>query len=111
MAAKAAEYREEVIPGDTDEEWAAKQAPGLAFDAALEAARQTVDRIAFSGQVPCNVHGATPGQYLVPVQAGEGIGAIAVHEDDLSLKQYMRAIGKVIAIEDDGRARIVVKVA
>ena len=111
VPARAAVYREVTLPGETDEEWAARQAPGLAFDAALEAARQTVDRIAFSGQVPCNVHGATPGQYLVPVQAGEGIGAIAVHEDDLSLKQYMRAIGKVIAIEDDGRARIVVKVA
>lgn len=111
VPARAAVYREVTLPGETEEEWAARQAPGLAFNSALEAARQTVDRIAFSGQVPCNVHGATPGQYLVPVQAGEGIGAIAVHEDDLSLKQYMRAIGKVIAIEDDGRARIVVKVA
>lgn len=111
LPARAAVYREVILPGETDEEWAARQAPGLAFDAALEAARQTVDRIAFSGQVPCNVHGAMPGQYLVPVQSGEGIGTIAVNEDDLTLKQYMRAIGKVISIEDDGRARIVVKVA
>jgi len=29
----------------------------------------------------------------------------------LTLQQYMRAIGKVIAIEDDGRARVIVKVA
>lgn len=100
---------------DTDDSWAARNAAYSAalatFDAELEQLRQTVDRIAFSGQVPCNVHGATPGQYLVPVRQGEGIGAIAVNEDDLTLKQYMRAIGKVIAIEDDGRARIVVKVA
>jgi len=111
VPAQAAVYRNVTLPGETDEEWAARQAPCLAFDAALEAARQNVDRIAFSGQVPCNVQGATPGQYIVPVQQGEGIGAIAVHEDDLTFNQYMRAIGKVIAIEDDGRARIIVKVA
>ena len=34
---------------------------------AQEAARQTVDRIAFAGQVPVNVTGATPGQYIIPV--------------------------------------------
>lgn len=101
----------ETVPGESDEEWAARQAPGLAFDAALETARQTVDRIAFSGQVPCNVQGANPGQYIVPVQAGDGIVGVAVSEDDLTFKQYLRAIGKVIAIEDDGRARIIVKVA
>lgn len=102
-------------PGDTDDEWAAKQAAHeaalSAFEVALEAARQKVDRIAFAGQVPVNVLGATPGQYIVPVQQGEGIGAIAVNADNLTLTQYMRAIGKVIAVEDDGRARIVVKVA
>lgn len=102
-------------PGDTDDEWSAKQAAHeaalSAFEVALEAARQKVDRIAFAGQVPVNVLGATPGQYIVPVQQGEGIGAIAVNADNLTLTQYMRAIGKVIAVEDDGRARIVVKVA
>lgn len=111
VAARAADYRDEIVPGDTDEEWAAKQAPGLVFDAALEAARQMVDRIAFSGQVPVNVFGSTAGQYIVPVQAGDGIAGVAIDEDDLTLKQYLRAIGKVIAIEDDGRARIIVKVA
>lgn len=111
ISAQAAVYREVTLPGETDEEWAARQAPGLAFDAALEAARQTVDRIAFSGQVPVNVSGATAGQYIVPVRAGDGIAGVAVDEDDLTFKQYMRAIGKVIAIEDDGRARIIVKVA
>ena len=111
IPAQAAVYREVTVPGETDEEWAARQAPGLAFDAALEAARQTVDRIAFSGQVPVNVLGASPGQYIFPVQAGDGIAGLAVSEDDLTFKQYLRAIGKVIAIEDDGRARIIVKVA
>ena len=74
-------------------------------------ARQQVDRIAFCGQVPVNVLDATPGHYIVPVQKGEGIGGLAVREDDMTFKLYQRAIGKVIAIEDDGRARVVVKVA
>jgi len=78
----------------------------------LELARQTVDRIAFAGQVPVNVIGATPGQYIVPIATEEGgISGIAKDETDLTLTEYMRAVGKVIAIEDDGRSRIIVKVA
>jgi len=104
-----------VVQGDTDAEWASKEATHVAalaeFEAALERLRQTVDRIAFAGQVPVNVMDARPGQYIVPIKDGERIGAIAVDEDDMTLKQYMRSIGKVIAIEGDGRARIIVKVA
>ena len=78
----------------------------------LETARQTVDRIAFAGQVPVNVMSATPGQYIVPAATENG-GIIGISKDeaDLTLAEYMRAVGKVIAIEDDGRARIIVKVA
>jgi hypothetical protein len=75
----------------------------------LEAARQKVDRIAFSGQVPVNVLGATPGQYIVPVNDNGAIKGVAVSNP--SFEQYQMAIGKVIAIEDDGRARIIVKIA
>ena len=83
-----------------------------AWEANLEAKRQKVDRIAFAGQVPVNVTGATPGQYIVPVATADGgITGIAKDEADLTLPEYMRAVGKVIAIEDDGRARIIVKVA
>jgi hypothetical protein len=83
-----------------------------AWEAKLEAKRQKVDRIAFAGQVPVNVTGATPGQYIVPVATADGgITGIAKDEADLTLPEYMRAVGKVIAIEDDGRARIIVKVA
>ncbi|WP_219135367.1 hypothetical protein [Janthinobacterium sp. UMAB-60] len=100
---------------DTDDAWAVKDAGHAAalntFDAELEQLRQTVDRIAFAGQVPVNVLDATPGQYIVPVRDGEGIAGMAMDEDDMTLQQYMRAIGKVIAIEEDGRARIIVKVA
>jgi hypothetical protein len=114
-------------PGDTDIEWAAKQedyAAAMAayrmatkldaeimaaFDAALEAARQKVDRIAIAGRVPVNVLGAQPGDYIVPVQDGAGIKGIAVREDDLSMKQYLHAVGRVISIEPDGRAYVMVK--
>ena len=115
-------------PGDTDDEWAEKQAAYTAalaahniavqqdaeamatFDAALEVERQKVDRIAIAGRVPVNVQGAQPGDYIVPVQDGAGIKGIAVHEDDLSMKQYFRAVGRVISIEPDGRAYVMVKV-
>ncbi|MCX7289644.1 hypothetical protein [Janthinobacterium sp.] len=104
-----------IAPGDTDEEWADKMATysaaAVEFDEALEVLRRSVDRIAFAGQVPVNVWGATPGQYIVPVQDGEGIAGIAIDEDDMTMKQYMRALGRVIAIEDDARARIIVKVS
>lgn len=82
-----------------------------AYDAAHEEARARVDRIAFAGQVPVNVLGAVPGDYIVPVQDGDGIKGIAVSEAALTFDQYKRALGRVIAIEDDGRARIIVKVS
>ena len=115
-------------PGDTDEEWAEKQATYTAalaahniavqqdveamaaFDAALEVERQKVDRIAIAGRVPVNVQGAQPGDYIVPVQDGASIKGIAVHEDDLNMKLYLRAVGRVISIEPDGRAYVMVKV-
>jgi hypothetical protein len=81
------------------------------YDDAHEAARATVDRIAFAGRVPVNVYGAQPGQYIVPVQDGDGIKGIAKNEADLTLGEYMRAIGKVVAIEPDGRAVVIVKSA
>lgn len=81
---------------------------GLEGDA-LEAARQLVDRIAFAGQVPVNVTGAKAGDYIVPVVDGNGIKGIAVSNP--TFEQYQLAVGKVIAIDADGRARIIVKVA
>jgi hypothetical protein len=76
---------------------------------ALEAARQLVDRIAFAGQVPVNVTGAKAGDYIVPVVNGTGIKGISVSNP--TFEQYKLAVGKVIAIDADGRARIIVKVA
>ena len=74
-----------------------------------EQARATVDRIAFAGQVPVNVTGAQPGDYIVPITANGGITGVAVTTP--TFEQYQLAVGKVIAIEPDGRARIIVKVA
>jgi hypothetical protein len=75
----------------------------------LEAARQCVDRIAFAGQVPVNVLGASAGQYIVPVNDNGAIKGEAVSNP--TFEQYQIAVGKVIAIEEDGRAKIIVKVA
>jgi hypothetical protein len=88
----------------TDEEKAA-------YADALEVARQKVDRIAFAGQVPVNVMGATPGQYIVPADDAGVIKGVAKNESDMTLTNYMQAVGKVIAVESDGRAKIIVKVA
>jgi hypothetical protein len=81
---------------------------GLEGDA-LEAARQLVDRIAFAGQVPVNVTGAKAGDYIVPVVNGTGIKGQAVSNP--TFEQYQLAVGKVISIDVDGRARIIVKLA
>ncbi|PHV29516.1 hypothetical protein CSQ93_05475 [Janthinobacterium sp. BJB426] len=123
------EFEEAVTePGDTDDEWAAKQAAYAAalaahniavlqdveamatFDAALEVERQKVDRIAIAGRVPVNVLGAQPGDYIVPVQDGAGIKGIPIRKADLTHSQYLDAVGRVISIEPDGRAYVMVKV-
>lgn len=80
------------------------------FDARLEAARERVDRMAFCGQVPVNVTGAVPGQYVVPVPLGDGIAGQLVDKADMSLAQYMAAVGIVQNILPDGRAQVRVKV-
>lgn len=80
-----------------------------AFEQRLEEARQKVDRIAFCGQVPVNVMGAVPGQYVVPAQDGEGIGAILVDDAAVTFAQYRCAVGVVQDILPDGRANVRVK--
>jgi hypothetical protein len=73
----------------------------------LENARQNVDRIAFAGQVPVNVLGATPGQYIIPVNDNGNIKGMPVSNP--TFEQYQSAVGKVISIQEDGRASIIVK--
>jgi hypothetical protein len=93
----------------TDPSYVGNDKWGIDLEGAdLEAARQLVDRIAFAGQVPVNVTGATAGDYIVPVVDGTGIKGISVSKP--TFEQYQLAVGKVIAIDADGRARIIVKV-
>lgn len=82
-----------------------------AFDAVHNAERARWDRIAYAGQVPVNVQGAKPGQLIVAVQAGEGIAGAAIDADTATLTQYIKAVGLVQNILEDGRANVRVKVA
>ena len=99
---------------ETDESLNARKAQYLIdkpiYEAALQVARAKVDRIAFSGQVPVNVTGAVSGQYIIPVDDNGAIKGIAVNEDDLTMSQYIKAVGKVIKVVND-RPTIIVKVS
>lgn len=100
----------EVGTDASEEEKAEYEAQLAEHRAALEEARQRVDRVAFSGQVPCNVIGAAPGDYIVPVRHEDGsIGGEAVTEP--SFEQYRKSVGTVWKIADDERAWIAVKVS
>lgn len=95
--------RPEQEEDEADEAFAAREAE---WSAALEQARICVDRIAFCGQVPCNVTGDFEvGDYIIAVANGGGIKAVAMKLDDMTMAQYARRIGKVWAIRD-GRAWI-----
>jgi hypothetical protein len=99
---------------DTDETYEAKLAQYAIdkpiYDEVFEAARAKVDRIAFSGQVPVNVTGAVSGQYIVPINDNGAIKGIAINEDDLTMSQYIKSVGKVIKVVN-GKPTIIVKVA
>ena len=69
-----------------------------------EAARAGVDRISFCGRVPVNFAGdCEPGDYLVAVQVGSGIGLNRVAQADMTLPDYMLRVGRVWSIGEDGR--------
>ena len=80
-----------------------------AWEKLYEEQREKVDRIAFAGQVPVNVLGATAGDYIVPIDKDGNIVGTCVSNP--TFEQYAISVGKVIAIEEDGKARIIVKVA
>ena len=83
-----------------------------AYELKMESARKLVDRVAFSGQVPVNVTGTTAGQHIIPTAgSGDTIVGVAKAEASLTMAEYISSIGKVIALESDGRARIIVKVS
>ena len=74
----------------------------------LEEARAKVDRIAFSGQVPCNVYDANVGDYIIPIELNGKISGQAVSNP--TFEQYQISVGKVWKIMEDGRAWIAVKI-
>jgi len=79
------------------------------YNAKLEEARAKVDRIAFSGQVPCNVTGSTVGDYIIPIELENGkIGGQAITNP--TLEQYQISVGKVWKIMENGKAWIAVKI-
>lgn len=95
------------IEADHAEALAACATARQAWEADMEQVRAGVDRIAFSGQVPCIVDGDfAVGDYIIAAQDGDGIKAIAVPEAEISFEQYRRRIGKVWAVtEEDPKGR------
>ena len=77
------------------------------FEERLEAARNLVDRIAYSGKVPVNVTGATPGGYIIAAQAEDGsiIGEFVLDPD---FAQYKKTVGRVNKLLPDGRCEVAV---
>jgi hypothetical protein len=91
---------------ETDEEYTQAVAD---WEARYQEARKTIDRIAFSGQVPCNITDANVGDYIIPIELENGkIGGQAVTNP--TFEQYQISVGKVWKIMEDGRAWIAVKI-
>ena len=78
------------------------------YQAKIEEARVKVDRIAFSGQVPCNVYDANVGDYIIPIDDNGKIKGQAITNP--TFEQYQISVGKVWKIMEDGRAWIAVKI-
>jgi hypothetical protein len=79
-----------------------------AYEIKLEEERGKVDRVAFSGQVPCNVLGANVGDYIIPINDNNKIKGQAISNP--TFEQYQNSIGKVWKIMEDGRAWVAVKI-
>ena len=78
---------------------------------ALETARQKVDRIAFSGQVPCTISGTTRVGDFVIAQAKSDGGIEAVAVSSPTFEQYSVAIGKVWKLSDSNKHLVAVKIS
>lgn len=78
------------------------------FEQRKESARLMVDRIAFSGQVPCNIQNANVGDYIIPIELDGKISGISVTNP--TFEQYQISVGKVWKITEDGRAWIAIKI-
>ena len=75
----------------------------------LEIARANIDRIAFSGQVPVNITGSfNVGDYIYPQANGTAIEAVA--KSNPTFEEYRLCVGKIWAIQEDGRPFVSVKI-
>lgn len=111
------EWRERVDSGDGEDPedaaaFPAFEAEKAAFDAAMEAARSRVDRVAYSGKVPLNHGGAVfaVGDYAIPAE-GPGDTIAVTFTATPTFDEYRRAVGRVRRVLADGRPQISVKVA
>ena len=103
------------VGGDT---WADEEPPNKdeedttewdSWYARTEGKRATVDRIAFSGQVPVNITGSFDvGDYVYPEVNGSGIKAVA--KSSPTFDEYKLCVGKIWATEKDGRPFVAVKI-
>ena len=99
--------RPELPENPTDADKSAYDLVFTAWKAAMEVERQKVDRIAYSGQVPVNVQGSHPGDYIIPIRNSDGsIGGQAVSSASITFQQYQSAVGKVLNILADGRPNV-----
>jgi hypothetical protein len=97
--------------GDTDEKWVVKLAAYdievVEYQAKIEVERAKVDRIAYSGKVPVNVMGATPGGYVIAIEVENGL-IDGQFVQNPTFEEYKLAVGRVNRILDDGRAEIAI---
>lgn len=96
---------------ESDEEWQTKlneyEQQKANFEAAYEAVRKTVDRIAYSGKVPVNVINAIAGGYIIADKDANG-NIVGKYVDDVTFEEYKLCVGRVNKILPDGRAEIAV---
>lgn len=65
-----------------------------AWKTSLETARQSVDRIAYSGKVPCNIIGGAVGDYVIPkAEPDDSISGLAVAAPTMA--QYRQRVGQI----------------
>lgn len=97
-------------PADaTPEQLAEYQSKLAEFETKLEQARQLVDRIAYSGKVPCNVHASSAIGYIIAAADTNG-KIIGKHVVDCTFDQYKLAVGRVNRLLPDNRCEIAVMV-
>ena len=71
---------------------------------------ETSELVAFTGCVDVNVPGAKTGEYIIPVAgASDSISGVAKSSDQVSLAEYMSAVGHVIKVQSNGTPYIIVK--